>query len=113
MVPPVATAHSGYDNDMQWQTTRFKLDLSRPWVMGIVNLTPDSFSDGGLSTDPARALRHAEKLLREGAGILDVGGESTRPGAVPVPLDQELARLMPFLQEAVRWQVPILSLIHI
>jgi dihydropteroate synthase len=75
--------------------------------MGIVNLTPDSFSDGGLSTDPARALRHAEKLLREGAGILDVGGESTRPGAVPVPLDQELARLMPFLQEAVRWQVPI------
>ena len=92
---------------MQWQTTRFKLDLSRPWVMGIVNLTPDSFSDGGLSTDPARALRHAEKLLLEGAGILDVGGESTRPGAVPVPLDQELARLMPFLQEAVRWQVPI------
>jgi dihydropteroate synthase len=92
---------------MQWQTTRFKLDLSRPWVMGIVNLTPDSFSDGGLSADPTRALRHAEKLLREGAGILDVGGESTRPGAVPVPMDQELSRLMPFLQEAVRWHVPI------
>ena len=92
---------------MQWQTTRYKLDLSRPKVMGIVNLTPDSFSDGGLSADPTLALQYAEKLLREGAGILDVGGESTRPGAVPVPLDQELARLMPFLQEAVRWQVPI------
>ncbi len=92
---------------MHWQTTRFKLDLSRPWVMGIVNLTPDSFSDGGLSADLARALRHSEKMLREGVGILDVGGESTRPGAVPVPLDQELARLVPFLQEAVRWQVPI------
>lgn len=90
-----------------WQTTRFKLDLSRPWVMGIVNVTPDSFSDGGQHSDTTQALRHAEHLLRDGAGILDVGGESTRPGAAPVPLSQELMRLVPFLREAVRWQVPI------
>lgn len=92
---------------MHWQTTRFKLDLARPWVMGIVNLTPDSFSDGGQNAQGFQALRHAEMLLREGAGILDVGAESTRPGAQAVPLDEELARLMPFLREAVRWQVPI------
>jgi dihydropteroate synthase len=90
-----------------WQTTRFELDLSRPWVMGIVNVTPDSFSDGGQHSDTTQALRHAEQLLRDGAGILDVGGESTRPGADLVPLSQELARLVPFLREAVRWQVPI------
>jgi dihydropteroate synthase len=92
---------------MHWQTTRFQLDLSRPWVMGIVNLTPDSFSDGGQHAQGSQALRHAEQLLREGAGLLDVGAESTRPGAQVVPLDEELARLMPFLREAVRWQVPI------
>jgi dihydropteroate synthase len=75
--------------------------------MGIVNLTPDSFSDGGHHLHLSQALRHAEQLLQEGAGILDVGAESTRPGAEPVSLDEELARLMPFLREAVRWQVPI------
>jgi dihydropteroate synthase len=92
---------------MHWQTTRFQLDLARPCVMGIVNLTPDSFSGEGHRNDTAQALQHAEKMLREGAAILDVGGESTRPGAVPVPLEEELARLVPFLKEAVRWQVPI------
>lgn len=92
---------------MDWQTTRFELDLSRPWVMGIVNLTPDSFSDGGHHAQGSQALRHAEVLLSEGAGILDVGAESTRPGAQAVPLDEELGRLMPFLREAVRWQIPI------
>jgi len=75
--------------------------------MGIVNLTPDSFSDGGQHAQGSQALLHAERLLREGAGILDVGAESTRPGAQAVPLEDELARLMPFLREAVRWQVPI------
>jgi len=94
-------------NTLRWQTTRFDLDLSRPKIMGIVNLTPDSFSDGGQCFDTASALRHAEQLLRDGADILDVGAESTRPGADVVPLVQELARLAPFLQEAVRWQVPI------
>jgi dihydropteroate synthase len=75
--------------------------------MGIVNLTPDSFSDGGQHARGSLALQHAERLLREGAGVLDVGAESTRPGAQAVPLEDELARLMPFLREAVRWQVPI------
>ena len=92
---------------MRWQTTRFDLDLSRPQVMGIVNVTPDSFSDGGRHAQTSQALRHAEQLLRDGADILDIGAESTRPGAEAVPLAQELARLEPFLQEVVRWQVPI------
>ena len=95
------------DTPLRWQTTRFDLDLSRPKIMGIVNLTPDSFSDGGQCFDTAAALRHAEQLLRDGADILDVGAESTRPGAAVVPLAQELARLAPFLKEEVRWQVPI------
>lgn len=94
-------------HNMRWQTTRFDLDLSRPHVMGIVNITPDSFSDGGRHAQASQALHHAEQLLREGADILDIGAESTRPGAEPVPLAQELARLEPFLREAVRWQVPI------
>jgi len=88
-------------------TTRFELDLSHPIVMGIVNVTPDSFSDGGQHADTAGALRHAERLLKEGAGILDVGAESTRPGAEPVSLARELDRLVPLLTELVRWQVPI------
>ena len=90
-----------------WQTSRFDLDLSKPLVMGIVNVTPDSFSDGGLYGETLQALRHAEQLLREGAAILDVGAESTRPGAEVVPLAEELARLEPVLREALRWQVPI------
>jgi dihydropteroate synthase len=93
--------------DLVWQTTRFELDLSRPLVMGIVNATPDSFSDGGRYQDTHDALAHAERLLKEGAAILDLGGESTRPGAKVVPVDQELQRLLPVLKELVRWQVPI------
>ncbi|PUE08515.1 dihydropteroate synthase [Limnohabitans sp. T6-5] len=92
---------------MRWQTTRFDLDLSRPLVMGIVNVTPDSFSDGGVHAKTSQALQHAELLLQQGADILDIGAESTRPGADVVPLDLELKRLVPFLQEAVRWQVPL------
>lgn len=90
-----------------WQTSRFVIDLSRPQVMGIVNVTPDSFSDGGAHADAASGLRHAETLLREGADMLDIGGESTRPGAPPVPLEEELARVVPVVREAVRWGVPI------
>ena len=71
---------------MLWQTTRFAVDLARPRVMGIVNATPDSFSDGGRLSDAHAALRRCEKLLQEGADILDIGGESTRPGSPPVPL---------------------------
>ena len=90
-----------------WQTSRFDLDLRKPSVMGIVNVTPDSFSDGGLHAKPSQALRHAEQLLQEGATILDIGAESTRPGAEAVPLAQELMRLEPLLRELVRWNVPI------
>lgn len=90
-----------------WQTARFTLDLSQPQVMGIVNVTPDSFSDGGSHPEPISALRHAEALLGEGAHILDVGGESTRPGAPPVPLAEELARVVPVVRELVRWNVPV------
>ena len=101
------TVHSRSNTAKHWQTSRFDLDLSQPLVMGIVNVTPDSFSDGGQHAETAQALQHAEQLLRDGADILDIGAESTRPGAAVVPLAEELARLEPFLREAVRWQVPI------
>ncbi|WP_354701264.1 Dihydropteroate synthase [Paraconexibacter sp. AEG42_29] len=64
-------------------------------LMGVVNVTPDSFSDGGRWIDPAAAIAHGRQLLAEGAGILDVGGESTRPGALPVAADAEIARVVP------------------
>jgi dihydropteroate synthase len=67
-------------------------------VMGVVNVTPDSFSDGGLFLDPAAAIEHGLALADEGAGILDVGGESTRPGAEPVPEDEERARVLPVVE---------------
>lgn len=90
-----------------WQTSRFRIDLSRPQVMGIVNATPDSFSDGGQHADLRSALAHCEQLLQEGADILDIGGESSRPGADPLPLDEELARVVPLVKEAVRLGVPV------
>lgn len=90
-----------------WQTSRFDLDLREPLVMGIVNVTPDSFSDGGLHASTSQALRHAEQLLQEGATILDIGAESTRPGAEVLPLAEELMRLEPLVREVVRWKVPI------
>ncbi|MEI2417515.1 dihydropteroate synthase [Orrella sp. JC864] len=77
---------------------RYEFDLERPLVMGIVNVTPDSFSDGGQWAEADAAIAHAQALLREGAHILDIGGESTRPGAEPVPADQELARLLPVIE---------------
>ncbi|PZP99494.1 MAG: dihydropteroate synthase [Variovorax paradoxus] len=92
---------------MFWQTSRYRLDLDRPRVMGIVNLTPDSFSDGGCHAGPVTALRHCEQLLTEGADILDLGAESSRPGAAVLPADEELARLLPVLREATRLGVPI------
>jgi dihydropteroate synthase len=92
---------------MLWHTTRFKIDLSQPKIMGIVNVTPDSFSDGGQFDQAATALKHCEALLKDGADILDIGGESSRPGAPPVSLEEELARVMPVLREAVKLNVPI------
>lgn len=90
----------------QWQTTRFLLDLQRPLIMGIVNNTPDSFSDGGKHRD-LDAVRHAEKLVKEGADILDIGGESTRPGSPAVPEDEEIRRVLPIVKEAVKLDVAI------
>ncbi len=92
---------------MFWQTTRFRIDLARPKVMGIVNVTPDSFSDGGRHGDASTALAHCEQLLAEGADILDIGGESSRPGAAPVPVEQELARVLPVIQGALQFGVPL------
>ncbi len=92
---------------MKWTTSRFLIDLDSPKVMGIVNVTPDSFSDGGRHDATRTALLHCEKLIREGADILDIGGESTRPGATPLPLAEELARVTPLVLEAVKLGVPI------
>ncbi|MBP0049772.1 dihydropteroate synthase [Marinobacterium sp. AK62] len=83
------------------------LDLKRVQVMGILNVTPDSFSDGGSvyedrSLSVAQALRKAEQLVKEGASIIDIGGESTRPGATPVPLEEELARVVPVVEAVAR-----------
>ncbi len=77
---------------------RQTLDLSKPQVMGIVNVTPDSFSDGGQFADADAAIAHARRLRDEGAAIVDVGGESTRPGAAAVPEDVELARVLPVVE---------------
>jgi dihydropteroate synthase len=92
---------------MIWQTSRFQIDLTQPKIMGIVNVTPDSFSDGGKYASSGSAIRHAEKLLKDGADILDIGGESSRPGASQVTLDIELARVLPVVIEAVKLGVPI------
>ncbi|WP_435389109.1 dihydropteroate synthase [Halomonas almeriensis] len=84
------------------QCGRHRLDLSFPHVMGVLNVTPDSFSDGGHHVALDDARRRAERMLAEGASIIDVGGESTRPGAVAVPLQQELDRVMPVVEALVR-----------
>ena len=92
---------------MYWKTTRFEIDLATPKVMGIVNVTPDSFSDGSQHGNLTSALKHCELLLKQGADILDIGGESTRPGAQEVSLEEELQRILPVVKEAVRLNVPI------
>ena len=90
-----------------WQTARFRLSLSRPLVMGIVNVTPDSFSDGGQHHPLVSALARCEQLVAEGADILDIGGESTRPGATAPDSLEEMDRVLPVLVHAVRLGVPI------
>ena len=79
----------------------------RVWLMGVLNVTPDSFSDGGAYRDPGRAIDHGQALAAEGADIIDVGGESTRPGARPVPEDEEMARVIPVVR-ALRPRIPAL-----
>ena len=86
---------------------KFKLDLSRPLIMGIVNVTPDSFSDGGKWVSAPAAINHAQQLVEEGADILDIGGESTRPGAEPISLDEELQRVLPVLEGLKGVNVPL------
>ncbi len=83
-----------------WRVREGDIPLGSPVVMGILNLTPDSFSDGGLHLDADRALDRAEAMVAEGAALIDVGGESTRPGADPVSADEELRRILPFLERA-------------
>ena len=90
-----------------WQTTRFQIDLGQPRVMGIVNITPDSFSDGGRHASTQAALAHCERLLKEGADMLDLGGESSRPGAAPLPVEEEQARVLPVLKVALSLGVPV------
>lgn len=93
---------------LRWRFGNHDLDLThRGLIMGIVNVTPDSFSDGGRFNDPGRAVEHAFALLAEGADILDIGGESTRPGAEPVEEAEELRRVLPVIR-AVRSQTKAL-----
>jgi dihydropteroate synthase len=90
-----------------WQAGRYLVDLARPQVMAIVNVTPDSFWEGGRSPDPADALASCRAAVEEGADLLDLGAESTRPGAPPVPVDEELRRLLPVLEGALALGVPV------
>jgi dihydropteroate synthase len=92
---------------MLWQTSRHLIDLGTPRVMGIVNVTPDSFSDGGRHATTSAACAHAERLVEEGADILDIGGESTRPGSQSPTLAEEIERVVPVVRHAVTLGVPI------
>ncbi|HEY2558840.1 MAG TPA: dihydropteroate synthase [Caldimonas sp.] len=90
-----------------WRAGRFEIDLARPRVMAIVNVTPDSFSDGEPELTPAAAIARCERLLADGADILDIGGESSRPGANSIAADVELTRVRPVLEAAVRLGCPV------
>lgn len=93
---------------MNWRTSQRTIDLSHVAVMGILNVTPDSFSDGGRFADVEEAVRHGEQLVLDGADILDIGGESTRPGSSRVPVDIEIARVVPVIEAlAKKVKVPI------
>ena len=92
---------------MHFSCGRFELDLSTPRVMGIVNVTPDSFSDGGKFNTTDKAVAHGMELVEQGADILDIGGESTRPGATPVPLAEELNRVIPVIKALAQAGVPL------
>ncbi|HET9863417.1 MAG TPA: dihydropteroate synthase [Steroidobacteraceae bacterium] len=91
---------------MQWRCGGRALDLSVPCVMGVLNVTPDSFSDGGRFATRETALRHARRMIDEGAAIIDIGGESTRPGAQPAGLSLELERVIPVI-ETLRRESPV------
>jgi dihydropteroate synthase len=90
-----------------WQAGRYRLALHQALVMGIVNVTPDSFADGAQHFDERQAVQHCERLVREGADLLDIGGESTRPGAPPVPAAEEMRRVLPVVRAAITLGVPV------
>jgi dihydropteroate synthase len=90
-----------------WRTSRFAIDLGRPRVMGIVNVTPDSFFDGGAHAGLGAAMAYCERLVGEGADILDIGGESSRPGAASLSVVDELARVLPVARAALALGVPV------
>src|SRR5579863_6258387 len=84
---------------MQLRCGSTLLDLTLPKVMGVLNVTPDSFSDGGRYVNHGRALEHAEAMIEAGAALIDVGGESTRPGAAAVSVEEELRRVIPVVEQ--------------
>lgn len=92
---------------MHFRCGAFTLDLNTPQVMGIINVTPDSFSDGGQYTQTQSAVSHALKLIEDGAAVLDIGGESTRPNATPVPLAEELQRVIPVIEALITQNIPV------
>lgn len=92
---------------MLFHCGRFELNFDTPKVMGIVNVTPDSFSDGGQFDQRDAALAHALELIEQGADVLDIGGESTRPNATPVPLEEELRRVIPVIEALVARDIPV------
>ena len=91
----------------RWQCGRFDLSLDRAVVMGVLNVTPDSFSDGGQHNATDTAIAHAARLIEQGAGIIDIGGESTRPGAQPVSVQSELARVLPVIEALRHANIPL------
>lgn len=91
----------------QLQCGRFTLDLSQPQIMGILNVTPDSFSDGGQHHHKEQAVQRALQMMEEGASIIDIGGESTRPNASPVELEEEIQRVIPVVEELAKYDVII------
>ena len=92
---------------MNLRAGNFVLELGHPLVMGIVNVTPDSFSDGGKFITRDAAIEHARQLIKDGADIVDIGGESTRPGATAATLEEELGRVMPVLEAIVNDGIPV------
>src|SRR5690606_29042167 len=93
-----ARAEAPTGPQMQLKLRTRRLDLDSPVVMGVLNVTPDSFSDGGHFAAPGRAVARALEMAGEGAALLDIGGESTRPGAAPVGADEELTRVVPVIE---------------
>ena len=90
-----------------WQCGSISLDLSKPHIMGILNVTPDSFSDGGLHNNVEQAIKHALQMIQDGATVIDVGGESTRPGASIVEVEEEIRRVVPVVTALSKYDVVI------